>query len=156
MKNILVASLIIFLAACVTNGKIKSNVVQIEDRVFEVRNTVTVSYGYGVDSRAASSADQANAMLFSAANKSAELGCEYFVATENSSQSFNTPQSEITEGLSRLNNGQVIYKTAQGQIYTVKRPAQDANVFVCFSEKPNALLPGLVFNTKYVKQSLTN
>lgn len=148
MKNVIYVTLCVLVTACVTIASVTPQTVQIDDNVFETRNTV------GITGNRPSIADLANTMLLSAASKSIELRCEYFVATENSSQSFRTPQGEVSEGLSRLSNGQVVYKTALGQIYTVKRPDPMANVFVCFSEKPNALLPGLVFNAKYVKQSL--
>jgi hypothetical protein len=148
MKIFFIAPIIATLAAC---AGVKSNTVQIDDKVFEIRNTRI--YGYGSQP---SSADIANTMLSSAAKKSLTLGCEYFVATQNTSQSFNTPQGNVSEGLSRLDNGQVIYKTGQGQIYTVKRPDPAINVFVCFNKKPDSLLPGLVFNAKYVAESLPN
>jgi hypothetical protein len=137
----------LFLTACVTTPELITTTVQIDDRVFEVRN----SNPHG---RTIQSAIYANKMLSSASKKSIALGCEYFVATQNASQSFKTPQGNISEGLSRLDNGQVIYKTGQGQIYSVIRPDPRVNVFVCFNQKPDALLPGLVFNAKYVADSL--
>ena len=146
MKFITIISSL-FLAACVTAPELVTTTVQIDDRVFEVRNSNP--RGHTIPS-----AVLANKMLSNASKKSLALGCEYFVATQNTSQSFKTPQGNISEGLSRLDNGQVIYKTGQGQIYSVIRPDPRVNVFVCFNQKPDALLPGLVFNAKYVAGSL--
>jgi hypothetical protein len=137
--------IISFLASC---ASITSTAVQIDDRVFEVRTAGNVGSG--------ATAPIANIMLSTAAKKALTMGCDYFVATENKSQSFNTPQGNVTEGLTRLNSGEVVYKTAQGQVYTVKRPDLRVNVFVCFNKKPDSLLPGLVFNAKYVAESLPN
>jgi hypothetical protein len=137
----------ILLAACAATPELATTIVQIDDKVFEVRNNNT--RGHNIRD-----AVLANKMLSNAAKKSLSLGCDYFVATQNTKQSFNTPLGDISEGLTRLNNGQVVYKTGNGQVYTVTRPDSWVNVFVCFNQKPNALSPGLVFNAKYVADSL--
>lgn len=151
MKNPIISLIIATLSAC---AGVKSNSVQIDDRVFEIRNTT--SHNFFLWGPTITHADVANSMLAAAAKKALTLGCEYFVATQNLSQSFNTPQGNVSEGLSRLENGQVVYTTGRGQIYTVKRPDPKVNVFVCFNKKPDSLLPGLVFNAKYVAESLPN
>ncbi|MCH2071454.1 hypothetical protein OHW25_04805 [Acinetobacter baumannii] len=88
-----------------------------------------------------------------AAETSLKLGCTYFVAVGNIRQSFSQTPEKISSGLQRLNNGALVYTSKTGTQYNVVNPNGMVVKYVCFNEKPEAVLPGLVFNAKYILQS---
>lgn len=150
MKKLLCfLTFILFITACVPiyehgiRGGIKS--MHIDDRVFEVswENNDYVSAG-----------DVYRANLRKASELSLETGCQYFAAVENETQTFTvgTMNNQVTDGLKNI-DGELIY-VMNGAIYRVIKPKAYRNTYVCFNEKPNALLPGLVFNAKYTLKSI--
>ena len=122
--------------------------IRLDDTIFEVRSsgngftrTETV-YRYG---------------LRKAAEMSLAAGCNYFVAIDNSSQHFDvglSNNSNVNEGLSVV-NGNMVYMM-KGAVYNVVRPVTRKNIFACFKDKPNALVPGLIFNAKYVLEDVSD
>ncbi|RRR16895.1 hypothetical protein CVV73_25450, partial [Enterobacter hormaechei] len=51
-------------------------------------------------------------------------------------------------GLKTTPNG-VYYVSSAGTQYKLIKPSRN-NTYVCFNEKPNTVLPGLIYNVKYV------
>lgn len=88
-----------------------------------------------------------------AAETSLKLGCTYFVAVGNEAQAFSDVSKKVSTGLKVLENGALVYTSKSGTQYKVINPKGMVVKYVCFNEKPNAVLPGLVFNAKYVLQS---
>ena len=111
----------------------------IDDNVFQVRASVN---GYTHKSIANQYA------LRKAAEVSKSLGCSYFSAINNTSQSYNQNISKVDAGLKTTPNG-VYYVSSAGTQYKLIKPSRN-NTYVCFNEKPNTVLPGLIYNVKYV------
>jgi hypothetical protein len=146
---VVLAVLCTILAGCATPYKEFSlmggvKAVQIDDHVFDV-----ASYVNGFSSWQTAH----DHLLRKAAEVSLQAGCTYFVAVRNNEQSFSQPTEHVTEGLSRTSSGALVYRTASGTRYDVVKPGM-RNTIVCFNTKPNALLPGLVFNARYVMDSI--
>lgn len=153
MKKFVLGALMFALVGCSTpyqelglRGGVKG--IRLDDTIFEVRSsgngftrTETV-YRYG---------------LRKAAEMSLAAGCNYFVAIDNSSQHFDvglSNNSNVNEGLSVV-NGNMVYMM-KGAVYNVVRPVTRKNIFACFKDKPNALVPGLIFNAKYVLEDVSD
>ncbi|HGW3981557.1 hypothetical protein R4534_10710 [Acinetobacter baumannii] len=145
MKKIFLAALAtVGLQACTTpyqemgaSGGVEATI--IDDNVFQVRASVN---GYTHKSIANQYA------LRKAAEVSKSLGCSYFSAINNTSQSYNQNISKVDAGLMTTPNG-VYYVSSAGTQYKLIKPSRN-NTYVCFNEKPNTVLPGLIYNVKYV------
>lgn len=118
-------------------------VTRIDDNVFQV-NSITNGY--------TSLQTEREYALRKAAETSLELNCTYFAAIDNSSQSFDAVPQNVTSGLVTLSNGQTVYISSSGTKYRLEKPASNST-FVCFNEKPNAVLPGLVYKAQLVIES---
>ena len=114
----------------------------IDDNVFEVKASVN---GYTQKSVATQYA------IRKAAEVSKSLGCSYYSAINNNSQTYDQNTSKTNIGL-MTDNGGVYYTSSVGTRYRLVKPSS-RNTYVCFNEKPNTVLPGLVFNVKYVLSS---
>ncbi|WP_410683914.1 CC0125/CC1285 family lipoprotein [Avibacterium paragallinarum] len=120
---------------------------RLDDTIFEVRSSGNGFTGTDTIYRHG---------LRKAAEMSLAAGCKYFVAINNTSQSFNvgvSGNSTVNEGLSLL-NGKLVY-FMNGATYNVIKPSTYKNTFACFNNKPTALIPGLIFNAKYVIEDLS-
>lgn len=119
-------------------------VVQVDENVFQIGfsgnsyTSLEVQYDYA---------------LLAAAETSLKLSCEYFVAVDNTQQSFSVNQSDVSVGLIKGNDSSYAYRTNSGQVYKIVKPGRK-NTFVCFNNKPTAPLPGLLFNAKTVSRSI--
>jgi hypothetical protein len=148
MKYILSTFIAATLSGC---ASVSPKITQIDDRVFQVSTTVHSGYRINLDD---SPEGIARVTLKAAANKSIELGCPYFSAINNDTQSFKITSAQTSEEFTRSGDGTVIYKSEEGQIFRIIKPSQRGNTYLCFRAKPNALLPGLIFNSKYVAESI--
>jgi hypothetical protein len=93
--------------------------------------------------------------LRSAAQTAKASDCSYFAAIDNTAQNF-TQTHQQTTGDTFVHNrdGSVQYRTAQGQQYKIVKPRVQQwmrnNTYVCFKDKPTAMLPGLIFNADLI------
>ncbi|WP_332606106.1 CC0125/CC1285 family lipoprotein [Acinetobacter sp. ESBL14] len=148
MKRILFVGLCVLgIQGCTTpyqkmgaSGGVESTI--IDDNVFQVKASVN---GYTQKSVATQYA------IRKAAEVSQSLGCNYYSAINNTSQSYDQNTSKTNSGL-MTENGGVYYTTSAGTRYRIVKPSS-RNTYVCFNEKPDTVLPGLVFNIKYVLSS---
>ena len=146
MKKIFFISLLA-LQGCTTpyqnmgaSGGVESTI--IDDNVFQVKASVN---GYTQKSVATQYA------IRKAAEVSKSLGCNYYSAISNTSQSYNQNVSKTNTGLMTTSGG-VFYVSSAGTQYKIIAPSS-RNTYVCFNDKPNTVLPGLIFNVKYVLSS---
>ena len=148
MKLFLLSSLSIFiLAGCTTpyqnmgaSGGVQSTI--IDDNVFQVKASVN---GYTQRSVATQYA------IRKAAEVSQSLGCNYYSAINNTQQSYDQNISKTNTGLNSV-NGEIYYISSTGTKYRLIQPS-NYNTYICFKDKPNTVLPGLIFNVKYVLDS---
>jgi len=122
------------------SGGVESTI--IDDNVFEVKASVN---GYTQKSVATQYA------IRKAAEVSKSLGCSYYSAINNNSQTYDQNTSKTNIGL-MTDKGGVYYTSSVGTRYRLVKPSS-RNTYVCFNEKPNTVLPGLVFKVKYVLSS---
>ncbi len=121
--------------------------IRLDDTIFEVTSSGNEFTGKGAIYRYG---------LRKAAEMSLSAGCKYFVAIDNQSQSFNvgvSGKNVVNQELS-LMNGNLVYMM-NGAAYNVIKPRTYKNTFACFNNKPNALIPGLIFNAKYVIEDVS-
>jgi hypothetical protein len=130
-------------------AQIRHTVTQIDTDVFQVG---TETYG-GYGNTDISNAAVTRAALVAAATAAKGIGCTYFAAINNTTQNFAQTQQQTTgDSFVRNNDGSVQYRTAQGQQYRIITPTR-RSTYVCFKDKPTALLPGLIFNADLVSKT---
>jgi hypothetical protein len=131
-------------------AQVTPKVTQIDERVFRVATTVYSGFSVGLDS---SNEGIARATIRAAANTAQSVGCPYFAAINNDSQTFRPNAAKVTEEFTKLPDGSYIYTAEDGVRFRVVRSAQRGGTFLCFKNKPTALLPGLIYNTDLVLSS---
>ena len=144
-------STLTFVSALMTGcASINHTVTQIDTNVFQIGTQVYNGYGTTNISRPAVE----RATLVAAAKKSTSIGCQYFAAIANNAQSLSQTQVQTSGDTFQQNpDGSVQYRTAQGQEYRIVKPSGRSNTYMCFKERPSALLPGLIFNAELVAKS---
>jgi hypothetical protein len=136
----------LFLIGC---AQVTPTVTRIDEDVFQVRTTVYGGYKFSLDN---SPEGIMNATLLAAAREAESIGCSYFAAIANDEQRIGMSSVQVTEGLAQQKDGTAIYKTSAGQIYRIVKPNSRGNTYACFKDRPTALLPGLLFNVKFMLQ----
>ncbi len=151
MRFILICLISSLTLACSTSYKEQSSqgglgvkATIIDDNVFEITSRIN---------RDTPSYLRREYSIRKAAETSQQLGCTYFVAIGNTNQSFIQPSGKVNSGLQSLSNGSLVYISRSGTAYSVINPHGMVVKYVCFNERPDTVLPGLVFNAKYVLQS---
>jgi hypothetical protein len=148
-KNTILASIVAVLA--VGCASIDHSVTRIDTNVFSVTT----------DSRNGGSRNQGEvtkAHLQAAAAAAKTSRCAYFAAIDNTTQNFAQVEQDTTgDTFVRNKDGSVQYRTAQGQQYKIVKPSTGrygsrTNTYVCFADRPTAMLPGLIFNADLVTQ----
>ena len=147
MKTTLTIASLALISGC---AQVTPKVTQIDDRVFRVATTVYGGFKVGLDD---SPEGIARATIRAAATTAQEIGCSYFAAIKNDAQSFKPSATQTTDEFTKLPDGSYIYTADDGVRFRVVRPAQRNGTFLCFKKKPNALLPGLIYNTQLVMES---
>jgi hypothetical protein len=142
--------LLITFAALSGCAQVTPKVTQIDERVFRVATTVYSGFSVGLDS---SNEGIARATIRAAANTAQSVGCPYFAAINNDSQIFRPNSIKATEEFTKLPDGSYIYTAEDGVKFRVVKPSQRGGTFLCFKNKPTALLPGLIYNTELVLSS---
>lgn len=151
MRILLIGIITITLLGCATSYKNSSGInnlgvksIIIDDNVFEVTSRIN---GYTPPYL------RREYSIKKAAETAQKLGCTYFVAVGNTKQSFSQVSETVNTGLQKLGNGSLVYVSKSGTQYDVVNPNGMVVKYVCFNEKPDMVLPGLIFNAKYVLQS---
>ena len=128
-------------------ASVNHTVTQIDSDVFSVSTMVYGGFGDAYNTPGVITKSH----LQRAGSKAQELGCTHFAAINNAAQSVHrTGTTVINEQFQQMQDGSVQYRTALGQAYRIIKPAQRGNTFVCFKERPSAILPGLIFNAELV------
>ena len=128
-------------------ASVNHTVTQIDVDVFSVS---TMVYG-GFGNASNTPGNITKSHLQRAGSTAQELGCTHFAAIDNAAQNVHrTGITVINEQFQQMQDGSVQYRTAQGQAYRIVKPKQRGNTFVCFKERPSAILPGLIFNAELV------
>lgn len=151
MRIFLLAVLAVIITGCATSyreaggpGNLGVKATIIDDNVFEVTSRINKSTPPYL---------RREYSVRKAAETSLKLGCNYFVAVGNVRQSFTQASHLVNTGLQKLDNGSLVYVSKSGTQYNVVNPSGMVVKYVCFNDKPDMVLPGLVFNAKYVLQS---
>lgn len=143
---------LLVLTGAVLSGcaQVTPKVTQIDERVFSVATTVYSGFSVGLDR---SNEGIARATIRTAATTAQSIGCPYFAAINNDAQTFRPNAIKATEEFTKLPDGSYIYTAEDGVHFRVVKPAQRGGTFLCFKNKPTAILPGLIYNTDLVLSS---
>ncbi|MEK2484322.1 hypothetical protein AAAA28_13125 [Providencia stuartii] len=127
-------------SGCSTKVPAPYSVTMLDDNIY----TVSVS------SRIASSSALNKYLLSKAARAAESIGCSYFFAVGNGEQNYTVSNSNKKIGNNLASNESNIYETDSGLKYKVIKPGSRENTFVCTTNKPNTLLPGLYFKASLI------